>query len=72
MFVIQVLELVFDYIEGFVVLKNKDFSYGWNFVFFDVKKIDFSIIFEEGGFVLYCIEFVKKFSLNYMDILNKV
>lgn len=45
-----------------MVLKNEDFNNGWNLVFFDVKKIDFSMIFEEGGFVLYYIEFVKKFS----------
>lgn len=54
------------------MLKIEDFINGWNLVFFDLKKIDFSVIFEEGGFVLYYIEFVKNFSLNDMDIVNEV
>lgn len=72
MLVTQAPESAFDYIEGFVVLKNKDSSHGWNSVPFDAKKIDPSIIPEEGGSVLYCIELVKKFSPNHMDTLNKV
>ncbi|XP_024383193.1 cytokinin dehydrogenase 4 isoform X2 [Physcomitrium patens] len=71
MLVTQAPESAFDYIEGFVVLKNKDSSHGWNSVPFDAKKIDPSIIPEEGGSVLYCIELVKKFSPNHMDTLNK-
>ncbi|KAG0621417.1 hypothetical protein M758_3G018300 [Ceratodon purpureus] len=57
-------ESAFDYIEGFVVLKNEDPNNGWNSVPFDGKKINPSMIPEEGGSVLYYIEVVKKFSSN--------
>ncbi|KAG0554892.1 hypothetical protein KC19_12G128300 [Ceratodon purpureus] len=63
--------LAFDYIEGFVVLKNEDFNNGWNSVPFDGQTIDPSMIPDEGGSVLYYIELVKKFNWNDMGTLNQ-
>jgi cytokinin dehydrogenase len=65
-------ELTFDYIEGFVVLKNEDFNNGWNSVPFDGQRIDPGMIPDEGGAVLYYIELVKKFNCNDMATLNQV
>jgi cytokinin dehydrogenase len=62
----------FDYIEGFVVLKNEDVNNGWNSVPFDGKKIDADMIPHEGGSVLYYIELVKKFSWRDTDTLDQV
>lgn len=62
MLISQPPQHTFDYIEGFVVLKNEDPNNGWNSVPFDAKKIDPSMIPEEGGSVLYYIELAKKFS----------
>ena len=65
-------ESAFDYIEGFVVLKNEDFNNGWNSVPFDGQKIDPSMIPDEGGSVLYYIELVKKFNWDDTATLNQV
>jgi cytokinin dehydrogenase len=65
-------ESAFDYIEGFVVLKNEDPISGWNSVPFDGKKIDPGMIPAEGGAILYYIELVKKFSSNDMATLDQV
>lgn len=62
----------FDYIEGFVVLKNEDMSNGWNSVPFDGRKIDAAMIPDDGGPVMYYIELVKKFNWSDMDTLNQV
>lgn len=72
MLVSQPPESAFDYIEGFVVLKTEDSINGWNSVPFDSKKIDPSVIPEEGGSVLYYIELVKNFSSNDTDTVNEV
>lgn len=72
MLVSQPPEAAFDYIEGFVVLKNEDVNNGWNSVPFDGKKIDSGMIPVEGGSVLYYIELVKKFSSSDIDTLNQV
>lgn len=71
MLVSQPPESAFDYIEGFVVLKTEDSINGWNSVPFDSKKIDPSVIPEEGGSVLYYIELVKNFSSNDTDTVNE-
>ena len=68
----QPSESAFDYIEGFVVLKNEDPNNGWNSVPFDGKKIDPSMIPGEGGSILYYIELVKKFSSDDAATLDQV
>lgn len=65
-------DFAFDYIEGFVVLKNEDPNNGWNSVPFNGKKIDPSMIPREGGSILYYIELVKKFSSNDVATLDEV
>lgn len=64
-------ESAFDYIEGFVVVKNADPNNGWNSVPFDEQKIDPSTIPPEGGSVLYYIELVKKFSDHDIPTLDQ-
>lgn len=61
----------FDYIEGFVVLRNEDSNNGWNSVPFDNQKIDPAMIPPDGGSVLYYIELVKKFSSRDTATLNQ-
>lgn len=72
MLISQPPQHTFDYIEGFVVLKNEDPNNGWNSVPFDAKKIDPSMIPEEGGSVLYYIELAKKFSGDNILGLDQV
>lgn len=61
----------FDYIEGFVVLKNEDANNGWNSVPFDGKKINPEMIPSEGGSILYYIELVKRFNPRDIATLDE-
>jgi cytokinin dehydrogenase len=53
----------FDYVEGFVVLNNKDPKYnGWKIVPFSPDDINSSMIPEDAGPVMYCIEVTKTYN----------
>lgn len=53
----------FDYVEGFVVLNNEDPKYnGWKIVPFSPDDINSSMIPEDAGPVMYCIEVTKSYN----------